>query len=334
MVLEDLNECSDPDQHDCDEHAECSNVFGSFLCRCQPGYDDRYRSDVQRAGRYCDSCTDDYCSDRGTCQIYDGEKTCLCRGSYYGARCDVDGEVLGAALGATAAAALVIVATFICLCKWSKRWHRGQGHNKVEMGTLGAASGYSFMKPSAAAAAHANFALSMEERMRWAQMAEAMGHQNLYAVPMYASHPALNRSGTVHSSMPRHPPGAVHLSLARSRAGAVHSSLDYILTPVVAAPRSRHGSGGGAFSRTLSLPPQQRVASPKAGPWWLPARLRASKKTLSRSGEKVSSRRDPGGWFPSANTRPRSAAGAACRQPLSLDSGVNAALWSGAMTIC
>ena len=41
-----------------------------------------------------------------------------CRGSYYGARCDIDGEVLGAALGATAAAAVIIIATFICLCKW------------------------------------------------------------------------------------------------------------------------------------------------------------------------------------------------------------------------
>ena len=65
---------------------------------------------------------------------------------------------------------------------FSKRWHKGQGHTKVEMGTLGAASGYSFMKPSAAAAAHANFQMSVEERLRWAQMAEAIGHQNLYAV--------------------------------------------------------------------------------------------------------------------------------------------------------
>ena len=36
----------------------------------------RYRTDNQKSGRYCDSCTDDYCSDRGTCQIFDGEKTC------------------------------------------------------------------------------------------------------------------------------------------------------------------------------------------------------------------------------------------------------------------
>ncbi|KAF0288392.1 sperm flagellar membrane protein [Amphibalanus amphitrite] len=293
----DLDECEDADQHDCDENAECSNVFGSFTCKCKSGYDDRYRKDEQKAGRYCDSCTDDYCSDRGTCQIFDGEKTCQCRGAYYGAQCEIDGEVLGAALGATAAAAVIIIATFICLCKWSKRWHKGQGHTKVEMGTLGAASGYSFMKPSAAAAAHANFQMGVEERLRWAQMAEAIGRQNLYAVPfssMYASVPALNRTGTVHSTRStgrRYPPGAVHLSLARGRATPVHASLEYILTPVqVAAPRSRRNSGCGApvqtFSRTLSLPPQQRQTPPKAGPWWLPARLRASKKTLGGGSEK------------------------------------------------
>ncbi|KAF0304780.1 sperm flagellar membrane protein [Amphibalanus amphitrite] len=293
----DLDECENADQHDCDENAECSNVFGSFTCKCKSGYDDRYRKDEQKAGRYCDSCTDDYCGDRGTCQIFDGEKTCQCRGAYYGAQCEIDGEVLGAALGATAAAAVIIIATFICLCKWSKRWHKGQGHTKVEMGTLGAASGYSFMKPSAAAAAHANFQMGVEERLRWAQMAEAIGRQNLYAVPfssMYASVPALNRTGTVHSTRStgrRYPPGAVHLSLARGRATPVHASLEYILTPVqVAAPRSRRNSGSGApvqtFSRTLSLPPQQRQTPPKAGPWWLPARLRASKKTLGGGAEK------------------------------------------------
>ena len=115
---------------------------------------------------------------------------------------------------------------------------------------------------------------------------------------MYASVPALNRSGTLHSvrstGRRRHPPGAVHLSLARGRAAAAHASLEYILTPVVATPRSRRNSGSGApmsaFSRTLSLPPQQRQPSAKAGPWWLPARLRASKKALGGGAEKVSNR--------------------------------------------
>ena len=37
----DLDECSESDQHDCDENAECTNVFGSFTCKCKSGYDDR-----------------------------------------------------------------------------------------------------------------------------------------------------------------------------------------------------------------------------------------------------------------------------------------------------
>ena len=124
---------------------------------------------------------------------------------------------------------------------------------------------------------------------------------------MYASVPALNRSGTVHSRRStgrrrHHPPGAaVHLSLARGRAApAAHASLEYILTPVqvAAPPRSRRNSASGgapmppAFSRTLSLPPQQRQTPVKAGPWWLPARLRASRKTLGTRADKVSSRPD------------------------------------------
>ncbi|XP_043243595.1 nascent polypeptide-associated complex subunit alpha, muscle-specific form-like isoform X1 [Amphibalanus amphitrite] len=254
----DLDECENADQHDCDENAECSNVFGSFTCRCKSGYDDRYRKDEQKAGRYCDSCTDDYCSDRGTCQIFDGEKTCQCRGAYYGAQCEIDGEVLGAALGATAAAAVIIIATFICLCKWSKRWHKGQGHTKVEMGTLGAASGYSFMKPSAAAAAHANFQMGVEERLRWAQMAEAIGRQNLYApeplyggggVPLYASQP--NLPGTLQD-------GPASLNLARAGRGPFPPQVLRSMTPAysVAGERPPVGVPMGRSARTpLPHPP-------------------------------------------------------------------------------
>ena len=89
----------------------------------------------------------------------------------------------------------------ICVLSCSKRWHKGQGHTKVEMGTLGAASGYSFMKPSAAAAAHANFQMGVEERLRWAQIAEAISHQNLYAVssrlPNFGSARNRKRLGTL-----------------------------------------------------------------------------------------------------------------------------------------
>lgn len=61
------------------------------------------------------------------------------------------------------------------------------------MGAIGPGSCYSFLKPSAAAAAHANFAMTMEERMRWAQIAEAMGQHNVYAVSAAGSSSRLLR---------------------------------------------------------------------------------------------------------------------------------------------
>ncbi|XP_037079146.1 uncharacterized protein LOC119100141 [Pollicipes pollicipes] len=187
--IQDLNECSGPGLHDCDENAVCSNVFGSFLCRCQPGYDDRYRSDVARAGRHCESCSEDFCGGHGTCQINDGQKSCLCRGSYYGARCDIDGEVLGAALGATAAAALVIIATFIGLCKWSKRWHKGQSDGKAEVGSLAVPGGFGYGKPGGGLGP-AGFPPVREDRLRWARLADTMAQQNIYAPePMFGGPP-------------------------------------------------------------------------------------------------------------------------------------------------
>lgn len=41
-----------------------------------------------------------------------------CTGNYYGAQCEVDGEVLGVAIGASVAALIIIVLTLICLVMW------------------------------------------------------------------------------------------------------------------------------------------------------------------------------------------------------------------------
>jgi hypothetical protein len=39
-------------------------------------------------------------------------------GTYYGATCDVDGEVLAVAIGASVAAIIIIILTLICLIMW------------------------------------------------------------------------------------------------------------------------------------------------------------------------------------------------------------------------
>lgn len=41
-----------------------------------------------------------------------------CTGSYYGAQCEIDGEVLGVAVGSSLVAILIIITTLACLCAW------------------------------------------------------------------------------------------------------------------------------------------------------------------------------------------------------------------------
>lgn len=41
-----------------------------------------------------------------------------CTGNYYGSQCEVDGEVLGVAVGASVAAVIIIVLTLVCLVMW------------------------------------------------------------------------------------------------------------------------------------------------------------------------------------------------------------------------
>jgi hypothetical protein len=41
-----------------------------------------------------------------------------CSSNFYGSQCEVDGEVLGVAVGASVAAVIIIVLTLVCLCMW------------------------------------------------------------------------------------------------------------------------------------------------------------------------------------------------------------------------
>jgi len=116
--VDDINECSNTELNDCSKFATCFNEFGTFRCVCMPGYEDKYSQDNLKAGRYCASCSPAYCSNRGECLIIDGEKECKCRGNFIGSKCDIDGEVLGVALGGSIAALIIIIITFLCLYMW------------------------------------------------------------------------------------------------------------------------------------------------------------------------------------------------------------------------
>ncbi|XP_063697869.1 uncharacterized protein LOC134828812 [Culicoides brevitarsis] len=176
--LQDLDECTSPDLNDCNPHASCTNVWGSFRCECHAGFRDPWADQPQRAGRECHTCPDSHCNNRGTCS-YDnnGAQQCTCNGQYYGAQCEVDGEVLGVAIGASVTAVVIIVLTLVCLVMWSRRWQKEQ---KAAMGSpiFGYMGNGTVKTP---VMGQTPYQVTLEDRMRWAQIADVMAQSNLYA---------------------------------------------------------------------------------------------------------------------------------------------------------
>lgn len=200
-----MDECTSSDLNDCHPKATCSNIWGSFRCECHSGFRDPWADQLQRAGRECHTCPDSHCSNRGTCS-YDsnGAQVCSCNGQYYGAQCEVDGEVLGVAIGASVTAVVIIVLTLVCLVMWrydksikigvifefvlkllcfllsliSRRW---QKEHKAAMGSpiFGYMGNGTVKTP---VMGQTPYQVTLEDRMRWAQIADVMAQSNLYAV--------------------------------------------------------------------------------------------------------------------------------------------------------
>lgn len=192
--LQDLDECTSRELNDCHAEAMCANVWGSFRCQCRPGFRDPWSDQPQRAGRECQSCSDSYCNNRGTCSFdQSGAQVCECAGSYYGTQCEVDGEVLAVAIGASVIAVIIIVLTLICLVMWSRRWHREQ---KEAMGSpiFGYMSGTALGPTQLKAAQATPYEVTLQERMRWAQIADAMTQSNHYAVNIVIYFRSMNKN--------------------------------------------------------------------------------------------------------------------------------------------
>merc|ERR1719266_3072148 len=136
LGVADVNECAEPELHDCDPNAaRCINRFGTFDCRCLPGYGDAFADNPEKAGRFCQSCSADHCYGRGLCSIEEGDiKVCQCKGNYYGKQCEIDGEVVAVAVGASVAAVVIIMLTLTILCLWSRRWKREQQKAEIMRG--------------------------------------------------------------------------------------------------------------------------------------------------------------------------------------------------------
>ncbi|KAG8188383.1 hypothetical protein JTE90_019287 [Oedothorax gibbosus] len=130
VEVEDLNECKDHLLNDCSEFAECDNLFGSFQCKCKPGYTDKLQGDPKNEGRICSACSPDYCNGKGQCVVIQGRQECRCRGNYGGSRCQVDNEVVGVSVGVSVIAIIVIALTAACLYLWNRRWKKA--HQKSE----------------------------------------------------------------------------------------------------------------------------------------------------------------------------------------------------------
>lgn len=176
--LQDLDECTSVELNDCHPEAICTNIWGSFRCECPSGLRDPWSDQPQRSGRDCQSCPDSHCNGRGSCSYENGNQVCTCSGNYYGAQCEIDGEVLGVAIGASVAAVIIIVLTLVCLVMWSRRWQREQKH----MGSpvFGYMTGQQVKTP---VMGQTPYQVSLEDRMRWAQIADVMAAQaNHYAV--------------------------------------------------------------------------------------------------------------------------------------------------------
>lgn len=130
-----------------------------------------------------------------------------CSGNYYGNQCELDGEVLGVAIGASVAAIIIIGLTLVALVMWrsvqcenifitlfilktsihfSRKWQREQKASvgSPVFGYMAAASN----TVKAPIVGGPPYQLTLEDRLRWAQLADVMAQANHYAVRNFESH--------------------------------------------------------------------------------------------------------------------------------------------------
>ncbi|XP_022115395.2 uncharacterized protein LOC110993437 [Pieris rapae] len=179
LPLKDVDECSSPELNDCHKLASCTNTWGAFKCTCPETTLDPAVT-ITRSGRDCRECSSSHCNERGVCRYNNGQPYCSCSSGYYGSSCEVDGEVVGVAVGASLAAALVIALTLAALTAWSRKWSREQKAMGMGSPVFNYMTANTVKTPPVG---QPPYQVTLEERMRWAQIAEAMAQANHYAQP-------------------------------------------------------------------------------------------------------------------------------------------------------
>ncbi|CAG5005343.1 unnamed protein product [Parnassius apollo] len=267
LPLHDVDECASSELNDCHHLATCTNTWGAFKCACpDTTLDAAGTSSVvgARAGRECRSCAASHCSERGVCRYANGQPYCSCSSGYYGSTCEVDGEVVGVAVGASLAAALVIALTLAALLSWSRKWSREQ--KAVGMGS----PVFNYMAANTIKTPPVGqppYQVSIEERMRWAQIAEAMAQANHYAPD--PGQMATRPSSAMFGGYPTLPPvplprmhGGHHtgtLNTVASRANTATSHLNmYGYTNHLAAESSGSEASSHMQERTDLLVPRPK----------------------------------------------------------------------------
>ncbi|XP_068621790.1 uncharacterized protein pwn [Battus philenor] len=177
LPLADVDECASSDLNDCHHLASCTNTWGAFRCAC-PDTTLDVAAGGTRAGRECRACAAAHCSERGVCRYANGQPYCSCSSGYYGSACEVDGEVVGVAVGASLAAALVIALTLAALLSWSRKWSREQKAAGMGSPVFNYMAANTVKTPPVG---QPPYQVTLEERQRWAQIAEAMAQANHYA---------------------------------------------------------------------------------------------------------------------------------------------------------
>ncbi|XP_028160628.1 uncharacterized protein LOC114353022 [Ostrinia furnacalis] len=203
LPLTDVDECASPELNDCHELATCTNTFGGFRCACPDTTLDESAGVAHRAGRFCRACAASHCNERGVCKYSNNQPYCSCSSGYYGSTCEVDGEVVGVAVGASLAAALVIALTLAALLSWSRKWSREQKAMGMGSPVFNYMAANTIKTPPVG---QPPYQVTLEERMRWAQIAEAMAQAQANHYATEAQTMATRPSSALFGGYPTLPP--------------------------------------------------------------------------------------------------------------------------------